>query len=212
MRYQDFKCPWIELERLRKIADENRDKYWSVGILPIDMEEIIELKLFLNIEPVPDLKANFDMLAFLKADLSGIVVDYKCFLMDNFSNPLRFALAHELGHYFLHKKLYSKFPFTTPEEWKNFMINLPEAEYRAFEWQANEFAGRFLVPYPVLQRKIEETLELIKEQKLVGYLKKNPDIVLSRVSPRLRSFFGVSEEVIERRVKGEGLWPPRMPV
>jgi len=209
LRHQDFKCPRIGLEKLRKTADEARERYWPEDTFPVDMEEIIELRLFLNIEPLQDLLSDFDALAFLKTDLSGVVVDQKCFIKDNFSNPLRFALAHELGHYFLHRRLYTKFAFASPEEWKDFIINLPEGEYRAFEWQANEFAGRFLVPYLALQQKVGDSLEVIRQQKLVGYLKKNPDIVLSRVSPDLRRFFGVSEEVMERRVKGEGLWPPQ---
>jgi hypothetical protein len=37
---------------------------------------------------------------------------------------------------------------------------------------------------------------------------KDPDAVLSRISPTLCKPFGVSTEVIETRVKREGLWPP----
>ena len=121
---------------------------------------------------------------------------------------MRFSFAHELGHLFLHKELYLKFGISSPEDWKDFILNVPENEYRSFEWQANEFAGRLLVPYPKLEAEMEKVGELLKENNLLPFLEKDPDAVLSRISPMLCKPFGVSTEVIERRVKREGLWPP----
>ncbi len=90
------------------------------------------------------------------------------------------------------------------------MTNVSEAEYKDFEWQANEFAGRFLVPYDFLATKVEEAIKIIKQNKLVEYLKQEPDAVLSRVAPFLRKPFGVSEIVIKTRVQNEELWPPQI--
>jgi Zn-dependent peptidase ImmA (M78 family) len=129
-------------------------------------------------------------------------------MQDKFANRLRFSLAHELGHYFLHKDVYSSLTLESIEDWKDFILNVPEAEYENFEWQANEFAGRFLVPYDKLKLKVEESLEIIRRSDLLEYLQQDPDAVLSRVSPFLRRTFGVSEQVIVLRVKREGLWPP----
>ena len=47
------------------------------------------------------------------------------------------------------------------------MTNVSEAEYKDFEWQADEFAGRFLVPYDLLAAKIHEATDIIKQQNLV---------------------------------------------
>lgn len=146
--------------------------------------------------------------AYLRSNLSGIVIDHDCYMQDKFANRLRFSLAHELGHYFLHKDVYSSLTLESIEDWKDFILNVPEAEYENFEWQANEFAGRFLVPYDKLKLKVEESLEIIRRSDLLEYLQQDPDAVLSRVSPFLRRTFGVSEQVIVLRVKREGLWPP----
>jgi hypothetical protein len=206
--YSEFKCRWIEPVSLWNIADEARIKYWPEASLPIDAEGIIEFRLKLDIEPIKNLLSAIDIDAYLKRDLSGIVVDYDCYMNDKFANRMRFSFAHELGHFFLHKELYLKFGVISPEDWKDFILNVPENEYRSFEWQANEFAGRLLVPYQELEAEMEKVGEILEENNLRTFLSKDPDAVLSRISPMLCKPFGVSTEVIEKRVKREGLWPP----
>jgi len=208
--YKKFKCKWIYRQDLHKIADEIRAKYWPENLLPIDMEKIIELRLGLDIEPMHGLYSMIDTEAWLKMDLSGIVVDYDRYMNDKFINRLRFSLAHELCHYFLHRDIYSELSFNSLEKWIDFMINVSETEYKGFEWQADEFAGRFLVPYNFLAAKVQEATEIIKKQNLVEYLRKEPDAVLSSVATFLRKDFVVSEQVIKIRVQNEGLWPPKI--
>ena len=208
MDYSEFKCKWIDPVSLWNFADETRNKYWPESKLPVNTEEIVEFRLRLDIEPVKYLLSTIDIDAYLKRDLSGIVVDYDCYMNDKFANRMCFSFAHELGHSFLHKDLYIKFGIDSPEGWKDFILNVPENEYRSFEWQANEFAGRLLVPYSDLEAEMEKMNEVLEENNLVPFLKVDPDAVLSRVSPRLCKPFGVSTEVIERRVKRKGLWPP----
>jgi hypothetical protein len=208
--YSEFKCRWIEPTSLWNIADETRNKYWPESKLPINTEEIVEFRLRLNIEPVKYLLSTIDIDAYLKRDLTGIVVDYDCYMNDKFANRMRFSFAHELGHLFLHKDLYTTLGIDSPEGWKDFTLNVPENEYRNFEWQANEFAGRLLVPYPELEAEMEKAVEILKENNLIHFLKVDPDAVLSRISPMLCKPFGVSTEVIERRVKREQLWPPNV--
>ena len=210
MDYSGFKCKWIDKNKLRKLADQIRQEYWPEDILPIDTTKIIELRLKLEVEPRFDLLSALDMDAYLKTNLRGIVVDHDCYMQDKFANRLRFSLAHELGHYFLHKDVYSSLPLLSIEDWKDFILNVPEAEYGNFEWQANEFAGRFLVPYDQLNLKVAESLELMRQWDLMEYLQQDPDAVLSRVSPFLRKTFGVSEQVIALRVRRENLWPPEI--
>jgi len=81
-------------------------------------------------------------------------------------------------------------------------------EYRSFEYQANEFAGRLLVPREDLIHEIEKSVETLKRNNMLEYLKGDPYAVLSRISPQLAKPFGVSTDVIETRVKREDLWPP----
>jgi hypothetical protein len=208
MEHAEFRCKWIAKRDIRLIADQTREEFWPQGSLPVDVETIIAFKLRLEIDPVHFLSAETDMEAYLKGDLSGIVVDHDRYMLDKFRNRMRFSFAHELGHFFLHREIYERFKFSTAEEWKEFVINIPEREYSNFESQANEFAGRFLVPHNRLVTEIERVCDTIKEKKLVDYLKVYPEAVLSRVSPSLCKPFGVSTEVIMLRVYLEELWPP----
>ena len=77
-----------------------------------------------------------------------------------------------------------------------------------FEYQANEFAGRLLVPREDLVHEIENALKLLELNNMLEYLKADPNAVLSRISTQLSRPFGVSTDVIERRVDREKLWPP----
>jgi len=210
LEYSEFKCRWVEPRDLWDIADETRKKYWPESILPVNTEEIVEFRLKLDIEPVKYLLSTIDIDAYLKKDLSGIVVDYDCYMNDKFANRMRFSFGHELGHFFLHKDLYTKFWIDSPEDWKDFILNVPENEYRSFEWQANEFAGRLLVSRAELEVEMEKVSNILIENNLISFLEKDPDAVLSRISPMLGKPFGVSTEVIEKRVKREGLWPPKV--
>ena len=172
------------------------------------MEKIIEKRLNLHIEPKDDLHSELDIDAYLRIDLTGIIVDHDCYMNEKFVNRLRFSLAHEIGHFFLHKDIYALFAIKDPAEWKEFMENIPDREYSFFEYQANEFAGRALVPRDRLVSEIEICLQKVQETGLNDYLRKDPDAVLSGISATLCKPFGVSDQVIERRVEREGLWPP----
>lgn len=162
----------------------------------------------LYIQPEHNLSV-FDIEAYLTFDLTGIVVNYESYMNDKFSNRLRFSLAHELGHFFLHDDIYQKFSIDSLSKWLDFNKNIPEEEYKWFELQASEFAGRLLVPRERLIAELNNKLDIIQKNSLDDYLKTDPWAVLSRMLPSLRKPFGVSDTAIEIRVKVEGLWPPQ---
>jgi len=206
--YCEFKCRWIETKDLWKVAAQVREEYWPENKLPVDMEQVVEFRLRLDIEPMHNLLSTVDIDAYLKMDLTGIVVDYDCYMNEKFANRMRFSFAHELGHFFLHRDIYTRLDVASPDEWKNFILNVSENEYRSFEWQANEFAGRLLVPRESLEVEVNKANEIIKRNNLTTFMKTDSDAILSRISPTLCKPFGVSTDVIEIRVKREGLWPP----
>ncbi len=208
MGYCEFKCRWIETKDLWKVAAQVREEYWPENKLPVDMEQVVEFRLRLDIEPMHNLLSTVDIDAYLKMDLTGIVVDYDCYMNEKFANRMRFSFAHELGHFFLHRDIYTRLDVASPDEWKNFILNVSENEYRSFEWQANEFAGRLLVPRESLEVEVNKANEIIKRNNLTTFMKTDSDAILSRISPTLCKPFGVSTDVIEIRVKREGLWPP----
>jgi len=206
----NFRCKWIDKKELWSIADDVRKTYWPEGTLPINIEKIVEFRLKLRPDPKHGLFASTDMDAYIKIDLTAIVVDYDFYMNEKFANRMRFSFAHELGHFFLHKEVFAAFDLVDPAAWKNFILNVPENEYSNFEWQANEFAGRLLVPNSDLVNTIKQASKIIKENKLIDYLENDPDAVLSSISPMICKPFGVSADVIKRRVEREGLWPPKL--
>lgn len=206
----NFKCPYIDKHQIWEVADNFRTNFWPENQMPVDIEQIVEKRLKLNIEPEYGLMSNLDIDAYLRFDLTGIVVDYVRYMDERFINRLRFSFAHELGHLFLHKDTYLKFGIKDSNLWKNFMHQIPDREYKHFEYQANEFAGRVLVPAERLSSELDKCLKLIKENGLLNLLGTDPDAVLANISPSLCKPFGVSDQVIERRVDREGLWPPKI--
>jgi Zn-dependent peptidase ImmA (M78 family) len=206
----EFRCKWIDKKDLWSIADDVRKTYWAEGTLPINIEKIVEFRLDLLIKPKHGLLSSIDMDAYLEMDLTAIVVDYDSYMNEKNANRLRFSFAHELGHFFLHKEVFAAFDLVDPAAWKYFILNVPENEYSNFEWQANEFAGRLLVPHSNLVDAITQASNIIKEKNLIDYLENDPDAVLSSISPMICKPFGVSADVIKRRVEREGLWPPEL--
>lgn len=205
-----FKCPYIPIDQIWQEAENFRDKFWPESTLPVDIEKIVEKRLKLNIEPEHGLLSEIDIDAYLRIDPTGIVVDYNCYMNEKYMNRLRFSFAHEIGHFFLHKDIYSTFSIDDPSAWKDFMLNIPDSEYGFFEYQANEFAGRTLVPRERLSAELKICLQKIQEAGMLNLVATDPSAVLSGISSTLCRPFGVSYKVIEIRVEREKLWPPKI--
>ena len=205
----DFECPYIPKEQIWQKAEDFSARFWPEDTLPVDMEKIVERRMNLTIEPKHDLHSELDIDAYLKLDLTGIIVDHNCYMNEKFSNRLRFSLAHEIGHFFLHKDIYSSFSIEDPSAWKEFTMNISDRQYGFFEYQANEFAGRALVPRERLIEEMELCIQQVQKMGLIKLVTKDPAAVLSIISSTLCKPFGVSDQVIERRVEREGIWPPK---
>jgi hypothetical protein len=205
-----FRCPYIDKSKIWRSADEFRGKYWPSNILPVDIESIVEKGLKLDIQPEHGLWSECEIEAYLRVDLTGIVVDFDRFMNERFMNRLRFSYAHELGHLILHKDIYTQFPISNLNDWKDFRLNIPDGEYKSFEYQANEFAGRLLVPRGQLINEVNKCIKIITKNRMIDYLVSDPAAVLSRISSTLCKPFGVSDQVVEIRVQREELWPPKI--
>lgn len=202
-----FQCQFIPKKEIWDKAEQFRNRYWPENTIPVDMEYIIEARLNLSIVPDHDIRRMVSIDAYLTSNLSEIVVDYDQYMDEEnrYTKRLRFSFAHEIGHYVLHRKIYEKFDITTPEEYYEFVTTCSEKEYRSFEWQANEFAGRLLVPRDKLQEHLQKIYEELEAKNAQRLWDESPDFVLERSAPTLCKPFGVSEDVIIRRVQEEGL-------
>lgn len=197
-------------DTIREIADKVRMDYSRDPIgIPVNVERIIEKGLKIEIVPINDLKSHLDMEAMLAHDLKTIFIDEYSFNNPNFDNRTRFSLAHELGHYFLHKDVYKSVKFKTQEEWIEYMNQLDPNDLEWFEWQANEFAGRLLVPLAPLTKAVEEQKDYIsgRENEAIKKGIKDKDELDKwkryALATRICSAFQVSAETMEMRLKKE---------
>lgn len=129
-------------EKLLSFAENN-----SVKMMPLDVEDLAD-KLNITIK-----------LESLENNLSGILykedVD-KWFIVVNklhHKNRQRYTIAHELGHYILHRHLKDRF-----EDEIFFRGGEPLSE----EWHANEFASCILMPEQRFRHLINNGVNKIK--------------------------------------------------
>lgn len=143
---RNFNAPFISQQQCWAAADEFRQQYWPSAGIPVDVLAIAEFELNLEVRAITSLKEDADVDALLLGDWETLIVDQQQYLDDRFINRLRFSIAHELGHFVLHKAVFDAIPRRSAEAWVAFMLDMPEKEYGLLEYHANEFAGRLLVP------------------------------------------------------------------
>ncbi len=207
-----FKCPFIKKELIWQQADIFRKEYWPENSFPVNIELIIEKNLNLPIIPLQGLSNIIEGFAFLHSDRKKISVDKRMYddIDGRYDKPLKFAFAHEIGHLVLHENIYKNFNHRTIDEYIKFMDDFPEDQWRYFESQANQFAGRLLISRQSLIDQVNNIYfnEIKKHSEVIELLVEQPEAVLYGVSPKIGSYFGVSGQVAKRRIEEEELWPP----
>ncbi|MFH0792432.1 MAG: ImmA/IrrE family metallo-endopeptidase [bacterium] len=208
--FRNFRAPYLTTEDIRSKAELFRSTFWKSDSIPVDILAIAEFDLKLEIRPIRELRSSADIDALLLGNRKTIIVDHEYYMDERMQSRLRFSVAHEIGHIVLHKELFANLSHDSVEEYYAFVKNLPEQQYRYIEFHAYEFAGRLLVPVGPLRAKMDGALRLgasegLPNEYLVG------DAALQYVSSNICKFFEVSPSVIQRRLKGENLWPPKLP-
>jgi len=206
MEPERFKAPYITQEAAWAAADQIRALHWPSGDLPVEVEEILG-KVGLRLELIGSLKKDLDVDAWLKGDLTRIIVDLEDYMDDRMQNRMRFSIAHELGHFILHRGLYEKIEIASLEDWIEFVQVVPEEEYSFMELHAYEFAGRLLVPP---ERLKQEFLGAVKKAKQAGFKDwdQSGDAAREHIASSICRIFGVSSLVIEKRIIRERLRLP----
>jgi len=135
-----------------KVTKSSTDPISPSGELPVEVEMLL-WPLGLKLVPHPSLKEAGDVDALLLGDLKTIIVDSQDYNNDRMQNRIRFSVAHELGHFILHRDLFNGISYTSVNEWIKFMQKIPDDQYAFVEQQAYEFAGRLLVPHERLEKE-----------------------------------------------------------
>lgn len=201
--------PIYRFETIRQKADQVRKACTKNNSIPVDIDHIVEFGYQLEVRPLKNLKSSLDMEGMLSKDRTTIFVDNDTYMDDRFYTRHRFTLAHEIGHYELHKDYYLKAKFETPEEWMALLQNIDPDELEWCERHADEFAGRLLVPVEFLSAEIDKLRpELKKLEKMAENfgidndeeIQKRKGVYVARIiAPK----FEVSSQVIEIRIRTE---------
>ncbi len=201
-----FKAEWLSKADIGKVVETVRSANPICQKLPIDILGFAEHDLGLEFDFAPIRHLGQD--AFLRPDLTGIVFDNSTFVGDNLPR-LRFSVAHELGHFYLHKAIYGKLHFGNVKQWLDFIDAIPYSEYQHIEWQADEFAGQLLMPINSIRKALDEAVDAAAKE---GYLPLGEDAVLEFCCKAIHADFGVSRQATATRLKRADLWPhPKVP-
>jgi Zn-dependent peptidase ImmA (M78 family) len=144
--------------------------------IPVPIETIVEIELGLNIVPINGLLSLEQIDAFLSHDLKTIYIDEDSYMSQ--ATRCRFTLAHEIGHFCMHKNIISG--IQTMEQWKKHVLGAGTGR-AIYETEANTFAGYLLMPtknlvdaYAEAKRKAIAAFEKLnmaapKDDKIIPY-------------------------------------------
>ena len=196
---------WNKVEKLRGLHETLR-----TSKTPLDLISFVELDLRLDLIPYDRLKDDFGADAAILADFSGFYIDGETFdridlVRGAQLNRLRFSIAHELGHFYLHRELFAAAAITTNDHLLDWLNDHNGRKYE-IEREANEFAGRLLVPVEILRECFEKMLPAMDVKYGRHVWVANAEI-RSKAAELIAPRFGVHPIAIETRFDREGIWP-----
>lgn len=201
--------PFIDNETIWQTADDFRTSKDLTGhnMPPIDVFYIVDVVMRFDVIDIPDLMVDLRMDAAIVPAEKAIYVDRNAIQgwerHDRWiEKRLRFSVAHELGHFLLHKEYQAGLQFSNFDQFKRWIME--HRRNNRLEDQADEFAGRFLVPPDILNDQYDSL-----QGKLAAADPSWHDIagMRTRLAERIAPRFGVNTQVIETRFAREGLWP-----
>ena len=187
---------YISYEEIERAANTFLATYNPNRKIPVPIEEIVEIKLEISIVPKMRMLLQHGIDAFLSSDLSELHIDHDHYMSQ--TNRSRFTLAHEIGHYVLHKDIIKS--ITTLDEWKNYLLG--QGTGRAiYEIQADNFAGCLLMPQPEVVEAFDvQKSKAIEEFKDINMDKPDERTLVSFIANEIARQFNVSSKAAEVRL------------
>lgn len=184
---------------LRIESSKFLDQYYLSRKIPIPIEKIAEIGLKIPILPIPNLRKILGVDGFIGGDLKEIRVDEEVY--NRYPQRNRFTIAHELGHFHLHREIYEAVNFSSISEYQKFLDEVNPDDYGWIEWQAFTFAGFVLVPPKILADRFKKLIK--KVGRFDRGMKGEEQLYL--IGERLASEFDVSTQVIRKRIERDRL-------
>ena len=196
----------LTMDKIREEAETFRREHIFTPDLPVDIEHVIEATMGIRIIPIESLQKHCDLEGFISQDYTAIYVDAFLYTDDRYYKRVRFTIAHEIGHYVLHRNTMDNQKFKNVEDWIKFRLNLNDETLGWFETQASEFAGRLLVPIDPLVEEFRSKRDgILRKYSSCDSKPMSDDDLFSMVAPIVCGRFDVSAEVIERRLRKENI-------
>lgn len=194
--------PKVSYDYLRERAEAFLREHRAWGSVPVPIEDIIDLRMKIDIIPLPGLLRSFNIDAFLSSDCRSITVDESVY-EHRVPHRYRFSLAHEVGHAVLHRPIFTALEFNTIRQYKRTLAELTDFDVNRMEWQAYSFAGLILVPSPDLATHFAVAIQRAEAAgiSVADYW----DEAVAYISNALVSVFKVSDQVISRRIEYDNL-------
>ncbi len=166
--------PFIPARDIQYIADNFRKEFWG-NQHPVNPLVIWEHRLNKYVDYVEGLRDHTNVEAYLTVDFDLLVLDKGTALSKTASKRLNFSIAHELGHYRLHRDFFEKHISNelktqyTPAFYKVWLETSDARAYQALETQAHIFAAYLLMPTELVTSSFQAwTHELTKRGKLLS--------------------------------------------
>lgn len=201
MYYSKLKIKPLSNQQIREAADRIRVKFWGDKI-PVDIENILEVGLKISIIPSPGLQDRGSVDSFISSNWKSVYVDNDRYASDKYYRRIRFSLAHELGHFTLHKDIFESLEINSIEDYYRFYSECPQEQYNFLEAQANKFAGYLLMPCNLLESYKKKYL-IEARKKLIGTtLEDIEDIdLIGVIAQDIADIFEVSSQATEIGLK-----------
>ncbi len=192
--YSKIRVPFIDNQAMVRETNLFRKKFWD-NSLPVDIEYIIDVKLEIDIIPSPGLYKECNADALIGSNWKSLYIDKDKYSDERQQNRLRFSLAHEIGHFLLHKKVYREFGIKNPRDFNNFFNKISQEQYGYLETQANKFANHLLLPREKLV--IEKDRLFKKRIEKFGGRKIDEKMINAYLAIPVSRIFGVNEQPAE---------------
>jgi hypothetical protein len=195
----------LTYDQLRNVVENFRAQYDPTDEIPVDAEQIAEYELGFTIRRLDGIFEDTEVYACLASDLTTLFVDEQTYT--HRYKDAQFSIAHEIGHFVLHKSFYAENRIARISDYRGIMDALGDETHSRMEWQAQNFAGLLLVPTAALLTLLTAARSAAKDHGFDG------DVLASEAGFTyavgwLAAQFDVATRVIEKRLEFEGLWSP----
>ncbi|MCL2688655.1 MAG: ImmA/IrrE family metallo-endopeptidase [Chitinispirillia bacterium] len=198
-----FTVPILSVDEIKKTVEDFCSEYGIPRIKrAFPIEEVIEQSLNITISFNKELISKHDIEACTVRDFSRIIIDEG--LPRKSLGHYRLVLAHEVGHYALHRDVLNEQFIDSVEEWIAFRKALNDDAGKRMEYQSDTFASHLLMP----DRELKQYLQERSIGDLFNTLKRrhNNDgearrMTLKKMANEASDAFGISIPVAENRIE-----------